>query len=292
MQNRLLEIKNQESYFAQIVARYMQFCTSHSNDLESTLSTLSLNDGAFDELKLTHIACNALREQRPNSLNANSPSNTNDGFADVPLPSQEMWSILQALRKLREALLATAADALSPLFAQRVHVFGIRLAILAFHPPSYHPPLMHLLFVLHTAKFPLPASELSEMTTYLALDMATRQQDMAAAMRLRANSRSRHNYQNPILDKLFAAIVSNNWIAFWKIRTSVDGYLRALMYWPSQHMRRHALKAIGRAYMHSDVEWIVQSATGGEMSWEQLVHQEDIGWTLDGSKVVIRKPKA
>ena len=34
---RLLEQKTQESYYNKIVARYMQFCTHHSKDLESAI---------------------------------------------------------------------------------------------------------------------------------------------------------------------------------------------------------------------------------------------------------------
>lgn len=196
-----------------------------------------------------------------------------------------------SLRKLREALLASASSAPSPAFSQRVHVFNIRLAILAFHPPSYYPSLLHLLFVLHTPEDPLPMTELVEMTVYLILDLACRQGEMASAYSLRSNSKLRWDLQSRIVDSVLAAINTGNWVAFWRVRRRVDGYVRAVMYWQVERLRKSTLKAFGRAYMGCDVNWILASATGMEMTWEELVERENVGWICDGSKVIIRKPK-
>lgn len=150
---------------------------------------------------------------------------------------------------------------------------------------------MHLLFVLHTPQFPLPISELSEMTTYLILDLACRQQEITSAFSMRSISRLHRGYESRIVDEIVGAVVTNNWVAFWRVRRKVDGYVRALMQWTVPSLRRNSLKALGRAYLSCDLEWILQSAAGAEMTWEELVEKENIGWILEGAKVIIRKPK-
>ncbi len=276
----------------------MQFCTHHSTDMESAFASLSLEDdvsASSDSARNPPVA--PMSQGQGRHITPSPPTRVSSlpprGAVPPtpPPPVQEISIILLALRKLREALLATSSSAPSPFFSQRVHVFCIRLAILASHPPSYHPPLMHLLFVLHTPRFPLPASELSEMTTYLILDLACRQQELASAFSLRSNSRLQHNYRSRIVDETIEAVVTSNWVAFWRVRRKVDGYVRALMQWSVPSLRRNTLKALGRAYLNCDLEWILQSATGAEMRWEELVKTESIGWVLEGSKVIIRKSK-
>lgn len=299
---RLLESKAQESFYNKIVARYMQFCSNHSKDLDSAFASLSVEDSTTSSLEsplTAHVAHTPQGSRFP--ITASLPEGVSSSVQGLnpslpspqppPPPSRELVIILLALRKLREALLATSSSAISPVFSQRVHVFSIRLAILAFHPPSYHPPLIHLLFVLHTSQFPLPNSELSEMTTYLILDLACRQQDMASAFCLRSSSRLHQGYKSSIVNEILGAIVINNWVAFWRVRRKVDGYVRALMQWIVPSLRRNCLKALGRSYLNCDIKWILQSATGAETSWEELAEKENIGWIVDGSKVIIRKPK-
>lgn len=196
-----------------------------------------------------------------------------------------------SLRKLREALLASASSAPSPVFSQRVHVFNIRLAILAFHPPSYYPSLLHLLFVLHTPQDPLPMTELTEMTVYLILDLACRQGELASAYSLRTNSKLKWDLHSRTVDSMLAAIATGNWVAFWRVRRRVDGYVRAVMQWQVERLRKSTLKVFGRAYMGCDLKWILESTTGMEMTWEELVERENVGWIRDGLKVTIRKPK-
>jgi hypothetical protein len=294
----LLDIKAQESFYNKIVARYMQFCTRHCKDLDSAFASISLEDSVSAS---PDSACNPPLAQAPAALERPTTPSTPERVSSSPAksgtappspPSQELSVILLALRKLREALLATSSSALSPVFSQRVHVFCIRLAILAFHPLSYHPPLKHLLFVLHSSQYPLPGPELSEMTTYLTLDLACRQHDMARAFSMRSHSRLYGHYESRNVDEILGAVATGNWIAFWSVRRKVDGYVRALMQWAIPTLRRNTLKALGRAYLNCDVEWILESSTGGEMGWEELVEKENIGWILDGGKVIIRKPKA
>ncbi len=129
------------------------------------------------------------------------------------------------------------------------------------------------------------------MTVYLILDLACRQGELASAFGLRSNSKVRHGFENRDVNEVLSAVITKNWIKFWRVRRKVDGYVRAIMQWAVDEMRRDALKALGRTYMGCDLHWVLKSSTGGEMSWEELVKTENVGWIRDADKVIIRKPK-
>ena len=277
----------------------MQFCTRHSKNLDGAFASLSLNDSpppSSDPAKNPPLRTLVLAADTGPSQPWRAPSvplaTNQQGNEPTPSPSTELSTILLALRKLREGLLGSSSAAPSPVFSQRVHVFNIRVAILALHPPSYHPSLLHLLFVLHTTAHPLPKSELVEMTTYLILDTAIRQSDLGKAYGLRYNSRIKFGFESRMVDDVLRSIASSDWITFWRVRRMVDGYVRSILYWHLETQRKMALKAIGRSYLSCDVKWILQSAAGGELSWEELVKVEDVGWSREGDKAVIRKPKS
>lgn len=188
--------------------------------------------------------------------------------------------------------MATAATTPVP-FAQRVHVFSIRLAIRARHPPSYYPSLKHILHRLHSHSHPLPDSEYKELVSYLILDYACREEDLVSAFELRARARQEHGFRSQTVDQVLDAVMHDNWIVFWQIYNNVDSYLRAVLNWAVDRIRRHALKAVGSAYFNVHVSWILGGCTGDEESWtwEKLVETENLGWEKEGDKVIIRRPK-
>jgi len=130
------------------------------------------------------------------------------------------------------------------------------------------------------------------MTTYLILDTAIRQNDLGQAFALRYNSRVKFGFKSRVVDSILRAVVMGDWITFWRVRQKVDGYVRAILHWHIETQRKLALKAIGRTYLACDIKYILQSTGGGEVSWEDLVRIEDVGWERDGDKAVIRKPRA
>ena len=271
----------------------MQFCSQHSKNLELAFASLSLQDAPPNNASNAPVPILKPGESRPLTPSPPKPLQAQSGtvLPTTALPANEMSIILTALRKLREGLLASYANATSPVFAQRVHVFNIRLAILAQHPESYHPSLLYLLSKLHTPDHPLPKTELFEMTTYLVLDLATRQDNLGRAFALRYNSRIKFGFVNRNVDMLLRSIVTHDWVLFWSIRRRVDGYVRAILQRHSERLRMMVLKAIGRSYLYCDIKWILASATGSELNWEELVEKEDVGWIRDGDKAIIRKPK-
>lgn len=268
---RLLDHKAQKEYFNKILERYMSFCAHHGKDLDAALASLPTS---------------------PSVDATSNPPVTKHAEKGVPPPSAELSTLLLSLRKLREAVLATAS-ATSVAFAQRVHVFSIRLSILAQHPPSYFPSLRYILEKLHSPSHPLPESEFKELVSYLILDYACRQGDMLAAFELRARARSEYGFHSQTIDHVLSALMHDNWIVFWQVRKSVDSYVRAVMNWTVDRVRRHALKAVGSAYLNVHVSWVVGGCTGDDQSWtwEKLVETEKLGWQREGDKIIIRRPK-
>ncbi|KAL4958287.1 hypothetical protein BDW69DRAFT_191085 [Aspergillus filifer] len=273
---KLLDHKAQKDYYDKIVARYIEFCARYSKNL----------DAAW--LSLPRSASNDATRNPPVSVSQSTKSAVSPG----PSAARELSTLLLSLRKLREATLATAST--TPIaFAQRVHVFSIKVSIQAQHPPSYFPSLRHLLDNLHTSSNPLPDSELKDHISYLILDYACRQEDLVAAFDLRARARRQYNYQSREVDQILQAVTHDNWVIFWRIRKEVDSSMRAIMNWAEDRVRRQALKAVGKAYLGVDVAWIVEGCTGDQSwTWEKLAEREKLGWEKEGDRITIRKPRS
>ncbi|GAB1194691.1 hypothetical protein BDV32DRAFT_114479 [Aspergillus pseudonomiae] len=273
---KLLDHKAQNDYFSKIVERYMAFCARHSEDLDAAWSSLPTS-ASGDATKNPPAALPQSKEKQTkiHSLSA----------------STELSTLLLSLRKLREAVLATAST-IPVSFSQRVHVFSVKISIQAKHPPSYFPSLRYLLEKLHSPSHPLPESELKDLISYLILDYACRQDDLVAAFELRAKARREHAFQSPAIDRVLTALAHDNWVVFWQVRKEVDSSVRVLMNWAEDRVRRHALKAVGSAYLNVGVQWITEGCTGdNRWTWDKLVETEKLGWQKEGDKIIIRKPK-
>lgn len=185
-----------------------------------------------------------------------------------------------ALRKLREGIVASKRidD-----FATQAYLFSARTAILVKHSESYHPAILYLLRTIHP-KHPLTSFELREVTGYLVLDAACRRGDLAEAFALR----NRFKLRDPKVDTVLRALVRDDFIAFGRIRRSVDGHKAKFLEFCEDAMRRHTLKSFGRAYLSVD-EGFLEKATGA--TFLELVEMDGVGWHSDGTKVVIRSIK-
>ncbi|KAA8646174.1 hypothetical protein EYZ11_004771 [Aspergillus tanneri] len=270
---KLLDHRAQKEYYAKIVERYMAFCARHANDLDAAWASLP-----------TSASTDATKNP-PASLPQSSASSSG------PSPSAELSILLLSLRKLREAVLATAST-VPVSFSQQVHVFSIKLSIQAKHPPSYFPSLRYLLEHLHSPSHPMPDSELRDLVSYLILDYACRQDDLLAAFEQRARARSRFDFQSQTVDRVLSSLAHDNWVVFWQVRREVDSSIRAVMDWAEDRIRRHALKAVGKAYLSVGMQWITEGCTGDDSwTWEKLAETEKLGWQKEGDIIIIRKPK-
>lgn len=199
-------------------------------------------------------------------------------FEKAPQISKELSIIMLAMRKIREAIVATSrTDA----FALRAYLFIIRATILVKSMEGYHPALHHLLHNIHPNS-PLSAPEQHEFVGYSILDAACRQKDFALAYELR----NQYNHRNARIDMVLHALVHENWFMYWKVQRLVDGYQKRLMEWGNDDMRKHALKCLGRSYLKAEKTYIEKAA---ERDWEQLKNQDNVGWELTGQMVTIRR---
>ncbi|KAF7714607.1 Uncharacterized protein PECH_008325 [Penicillium ucsense] len=274
---KLLNHQAQNEYFNKITDRYMKFCFDNKSDLEAAL--ISMPTSASGDATSNPPA--ALPSAKQSTVERTIPS-----------PSSELSTLLLSLRKLREALLATAKE--TPVdFIQRVHAFSIQLAVRARHPPSYFPSLRYSLDKLHTRSHPLSESDLQDVVSYLILDYACRQDDMLSAFELRARARRDFAFSDQDIDQVLVALMHGNWVVFWRVRNSVDCFRQAIMDWAMAQMRRRALKAVGSAYLSVPVDWVLNECIGFDegWTWEKLVEHENLGWEKDGEKIIIRRPK-
>lgn len=271
---RLLDHKTQERFYTKIVERYLSFC-SDVGDRDALLEQFaSLAVGKQQ-------SASSRSDSTAPSVAAATASTTTP--TDFPTPSpqnKDLSTVLMALRKLREGLVASKrVDD----FATQAYLFNIRTSVLVKHAESYHPAILYLLHTIHP-KHPLTSFELREVTGYLVLDAACRRNDLAEAFLLR----HRFKLRDPKIDAILRALVRDDFLSFVRIKRSVDGHKAKFLEFYDEIMRRHTLKCFGRAYLAVDTEYL-ERATG--CTFSHLVEKEGVGWHSDGSKVVIRNIK-
>ncbi|TIA44439.1 hypothetical protein D6C83_05937 [Aureobasidium pullulans] len=106
-ETRLADLKTQETYFERIVTRYMKFCASHptGEKLEAAFQNLGIATTSTPTPSPAVASLHTAKAQHHTTTTPQQPQ------------AQEMSTILMAMRKLREALVAShRVDA----FAQRV----------------------------------------------------------------------------------------------------------------------------------------------------------------------------
>ncbi|KAF2023865.1 hypothetical protein EK21DRAFT_79987 [Setomelanomma holmii] len=280
-ETRLNDFKTQEVYLNRIIERYVKLCALNrsqldalfasvstpklaTNDLTSSFSSLSLGLGASKHAPASH----AQGEDRLPTRNATATS------------IHELETVLTALRKLREAITASNR---TDIFARRAYYFNIHVAILCHDWESYLPALHTLLHTIHPRN-PLPPHDLKEFVGLYILDQICRQSDFAGAR----EAKLRYAYTDRRVEAVMRALVADDWVTFWRMRRSVDGYQRSVMEWADGRVRVHALKCLGRAYLRADRRFVERCA---ERGWEELV-RDGVGWELiEGDKVIIQRPR-
>ncbi|MCJ1350542.1 MAG: hypothetical protein MMC33_000523 [Icmadophila ericetorum] len=269
--NRLLDPKTQESYYNKIVSRYMQFCAKAGRSDDAL-------DQAFASLSLSANASSKPEKKNGHGNQQERMIATEKDEAN----GRELTILLSAMRKLRESIVAASRV---DTFAQRAYIFTIRSAILCSSYESYYPALLHLLFRIHLHT-PLPTPELDEFVGYYILDTACRLGDLGRAYEIKIAWR----FKNQVVEGILRALVHDDWVQFWKMKSRVDGYMRKLVECAEQGVRTHALKCLGRSYLSAERVY-VERCTG--RSWGLLKEIDGVGWELqDGSdRVVIRRIK-
>ena len=166
-------------------------------------------------------------------------------------------------------------------FAIRVYRFIIRATILLKHMPSYHPALLHLLHKVHPV-VPLSSTELKEFVGYYILDLACRQNDLAAAFEVR----HRYSYHDRHVELLLKALVHGNWFVFWRMKASMGEGQRRLLDSADERVQRNAVNALGKGYLKAQRTY-VEYATN--RAWIDLKVDDSLEWVLDGETVTMRR---
>ncbi|KAG9234196.1 hypothetical protein BJ875DRAFT_376975 [Amylocarpus encephaloides] len=276
---RLHDLKAQERYYTKIVERYMAFCSDagRSDELLRRLARLNIsNENAKIDKPPTPVPVRVTpRGTIELSLSMNMPTSIG------PAGQKDLTTIMMAMRKLREGIVASKrVDD----FSIQAYIFCIRLSILVKQMESYQPAILHLLRVMHPVQ-PLTKTELQEFVGYLVLDLACRQNDLAEAHA----TRHKWGLKDAKIDATLRALAHDNYFLFWKMKRSVDGHKAKLMEFAEDSMKRQTLKCLGRGYLSIDLPALERFTN---TTWPSLTSDCGVGWQLDGSKVIIRKPKA
>ncbi|KAG5961656.1 hypothetical protein E4U58_004178 [Claviceps cyperi] len=274
---RLLNHKAQESFYAIIVDRYMTFCSDagQGDELLRRFSSLHITANS-SEIQQRTVPAGMSTQQQIGQGAVNIPSIAHSvGEATI---AKGLSDILAALRKLREGIVASKRidD-----FAAQVYLFCVRISILAKQPEAYHPSILYLLRTVHP-RHSLTSTELAEVVGYLALDAVCRRKQPAEAMAICHEYRLRDTRVKAAL----YAVVHKNYVVFRRTQRDMDGYKARLMEWADRDMRIHTLKCLSRTYHSVGLEFL-ESMTA--FKWNTLTLNGDVGWELEGDKVIIRK---
>ena len=267
----MLDNKAQEDYFEKILKRCLA--------LEEPVAA---QRGLLDE-----IHCLRLDRGKEKSVHGVKEVETREEEALVAVAQHDhiqpgsLSIIVQAMRKLREALVAT--NRVNDGFACKAYVFTIRATVLLRHAESYHPALLHLLHRMHT-KFPLPADTFGQMTEYYLLDLGCRQRDLHTAYQISCQ----HAYRNSTVKSLLQALVIGNWTRFFALRDTLDQFQVRLVEAAREYIMQHATVCIAKTYFVLDKSYFENTF---RKNWEVFRSEQAVNWTSSGDTVIVRQTK-
>lgn len=250
--NKLLDYKTQETFYTRIVERYMAFCSDASQG---------------DEL---------IRRLAKMSLSTTSEPNSEP----IDNSQKDIVALIMAIRKLREGIIASRRidD-----FSIQAFIFSIRLSISIKHMESFHTAILHLLKSMHPVQ-PLASTEKQEFVSYLVLDLACRQDELAEAYFVR----NQYQIHDTKIDAVLKALTHDNFFLFWKVKRTVDGHRAKLMEFAEDELRKQTLKCLGRSYLIMDLPSLEKYT---QSTWHSLKQNFGVGWQLENENVIIRKKK-
>ena len=193
--------------------------------------------------------------------------------------TKAMPVVTQAMRKLREAIVATQRR---DIFAQGAYMFMLHAAILICHVESYHPTILYLLRCIHPIT-PLSGSLHSQILSYHIMDLACRQKKYDQAFEMIA----RTSVLQPSIPLLVQALVRGNWVQFCHVKKGLQVYVRRIID-SSDHVSLHALSCIQKTYLSVDKQFVERTIT---VAWDRLKSKHDLQWAMEQDVLKIRQPK-
>lgn len=272
-----MDFKTQEEYYTKVVDRYkaLQHANRPEDDasLDAALASLSMND--------------------PTAVHSANADNSQWAVPETKLTAvkhtdaRELATLIAAMRKLREAIVASArVDD----FALSVYIFVIHATILVGQMESYHPALLRLLRNILPARHHHAASKSTGLAPqeatflgYYILDLACRQDDLGRAYHVACM----YGYRDGKVNGLLRAIVRGDWCLYWRQRETMDRYQRRLCQWRDGKMAAHALDCLGASYLTVQREY-VEDVARQKWTAEGLGRLKP-GWELEGELIVIKR---
>ena len=268
---RLSSYEAQETYYRLILERCLLLKNSYvpaDASFECAFDALDLIDSTEDATDLYFSQDRKLEQEALRIIGLDGTSET-----------KVMPVVTQAMRKLREAIVATHRR---DLFAQGAYVFMLHAAILICHVESYHPTILYLLRCIHPIT-PLSGSLHSQILGYHILDLACRQKKYDQAFEIVAQNSVLH----PSIPLLVRALVRGDWVQFCHVKKGLQVYVRRLID-SSDHVSLHALSCIQKTYLSVDKQFIERTIT---VSWERLKTEHNLQWPMEQDILKIRQPR-
>jgi hypothetical protein len=246
-ETRLNDLKKQEAYFAEIRQRLARVTEPDTDDL------------LMHRMKSLHITDNTRAETKQN----------------IP------WPVLFAMRKLREAIVATRR---TDQFSSEALCFMVRAGIMAYSIETYQPTLVHLLHTLHP-KRALSAADMVEFTVYYVLDLACRQGSLNEAFRVLIASSVLDKAR---LQKLLNALAAGNWARFWRAQRGLSTMERIISTYASDNIRANVVLCLQKSYFTVPQAFVERCLSE---EWPEVC-KRCATWQLEGNSVVVRRAKA
>ena len=283
----LSSLDHQETYFTKLVERARELHVHPANDRECSESY----DGGNGEVTELQTTLQALHL---------APETNDQAQFDV---------LLQAMRKVREALVATRR---TDGFARRVYLYIVRVAVSLPEYEAYHPVLL-LVFRTPRLLEVFSDDEREELARYSVLDLAGRQDAIREAWefawrrglfkrrlqppdRAVKTSNPHNDDRNTILKQVLRSAVRNNLLEFHAKRQLLLPGEQKLLEPLERRLTKNASACLTRAYFAVDLDFAERvlnhrfSADSPKRDWASATHTQ--GWKLEDERVVFRTPKA
>ena len=266
----LLSLEAQDKYYDEILRR----CVKLQDKFPTSCSNLS---EVFDGLNLLGqppgSADTKRHEEHALSIIAKVGS----------VQSVEVSVITQAMRKLREAIVATRR--IDDEFACRAYVFMIRATILLQYHEAYHPALIYLLRSSQTQTSPFIQGDLlRQLVEYQVLDLACRQRDLPSAYQLSLQ----HGLRKSKTFILLKAMARGDWVLHRKTTDTLDRFQRCMVQVSSDVVLQHALSCIGKTYLQIEEQYLQKWF---RRSLNELPAEQKVNWSSNADMVIIRQIK-
>lgn len=190
-------------------------------------------------------------------------------------------SILNSLRKLREAMLFGKANA----FTKKVYLFSIRVSVNIGHYQTYIPSIT---FLLHPSNLHLLSNaEKQEISTLLVLHIAHFNKENSKALQLYFRYIDLDNIKTLQVLKCWVEDDYYNWLKYYNNET--NNGKASIMKFGLKHMVTHMINTVSKSYYTLDLKHFENNYLPNGYTYNQLTEDYDTKWKVNGDSIAIRE---